>query len=122
MRNAKATVLLLMLLLAGCAKSTDQEKSSAPLKRFSIHGEIMRLEPDGRLATIHHQKIEGLMEGMTMTFPVKDPQEFSALQTGNCIEAALFEQGDSFWVAEIKHLDTPADKCVAPPADAPKTP
>jgi Cu/Ag efflux protein CusF len=76
----------------------------------------MRLEPDGKLATIRHQKIEGFMEGMTMTFPVKDPQEFSALQVTNCIEATLFEQGDNFWVADVKHLNIPPDQCVAPPS------
>lgn len=76
----------------------------------------MRLEPDGKLATIRHRKIEGLMEGMTMTFPVKDQKEFAALQVSNCIEATLFQQGDSFWVADVKHLDDPPDVCVARPA------
>ncbi len=114
MGNAKPAVLLLTVLLGACARTAD-EKSAAPLKRYSIHGEIMRLEPEGRLATIHHEKIEGLMEGMTMTFPVKDQQEYNALQPGHCVDATLFEQGDSFWLGEIKHLETPANLCVGPP-------
>ena len=102
------------LLLVGCARSTPQ--SSEPPKRFSIHGEVIRLDPQEKLATIKHEKIEGYMEAMTMTFPVKDAQEFAGLQPGNCIEGAVFVQGDNFWVGEIKHLDTPGDQCVKPPA------
>ena len=114
MINPKPTVLLLTVLLGACGRNAD-EKGSPPLNRYSIHGEVMRLEPEGKLATIRHQKIEGYMDAMTMTFPVKDPQEFSALQLGNCIDGTVFVQGDSLWVGEIKHLNTPSDMCVVPP-------
>ncbi len=117
MGNRKTAVLLLTVLMGSCARSVD-EKSSPALNRYSIHGEVMRLSADDKLVTIHHKDIEGYMKSMTMTFPVKDPREFSALQLGNCIEGTLFVQGDSFWVGEIKHLDTPGDQCVpAPPPD-----
>jgi Cu/Ag efflux protein CusF len=115
MINPKAAVLLLTVLLGGCARSAG-DKDSPALKRFSIHGEVMRLEPNDRLATIRHQRIEGYMEAMTMTFPVKDPQEFGGLQIGNCIDGTVFVQGDNLWVGEIKHLSTPSDMCVAPPS------
>jgi Cu/Ag efflux protein CusF len=118
----KPTVLLLTVLLGACARSGD-EKQSPPLNRYSIHGEVMRLEPDGKLATIRHQKIEGYMEAMTMTFPVKDPQEYGALQVGNCIDGTVFVQGDNLWVGEIKHTNIPSDMCVAAPSPGPqKTP
>jgi Cu/Ag efflux protein CusF len=114
MMNPKLTVLLLTVFLGACARSSD-EKQSPPLNRYSIHGEVMRLEQNGKLATIRHQKIEGYMDAMTMTFPVKDAQEFGGLQTGNCIDGTVFVQGDNLWVGEIKHLSTPGDMCVAPP-------
>ncbi len=122
MINPKPTVLLMTVLLGACARSAD-EKASPPLNRYSIHGEVMRLEPNGKLATIRHQKIEGYMDAMTMTFPIKDAQEFGALQTGNCIEGTVFVQGDNLWVGEIKHLNTPSEMCVVPPSSPPqKTP
>lgn|ERR1035438_1208518 len=122
MRNPRAAALLFSVLLVACARS-DNGKSSAPLQRFSIHGEVMRLEPNDKLATIRHEKIVGYMEAMTMTFPVKDAQEFGGLQPGNCIDGTVFVQGDNLWVGEIKHTDTPADKCVTPPSAEPqKTP
>jgi Cu/Ag efflux protein CusF len=122
MINPKPTVLLLTVLLGACARSGD-EKQLPPLNRYSIHGEVMRLEQSNRLATIRHQRIVGYMDAMTMTFPIKDPQEFSGLQSGNCIEGTVFVQGDQLWVGEIKHLSTPGDMCVAPPSNDPqKTP
>jgi Cu/Ag efflux protein CusF len=115
MINPRATVLLLTVLLGACARNAD-DKQSPPLNRFSIHGEVMRLEPADKLATIRHQKIEGYMGAMTMTFPVKDPREFGELQIGNCIDGTVFVQGENLWVGEIKHLSTPSDMCVAPPS------
>lgn len=108
-----APFLLLPLLLAACARSAPE--SAEPVKRFSIHGEVIRLEAQDRLATIKHQKIEGYMEAMTMAYPIKDQQEYNGLQPGNCIDGTVFVQGDNFWVGEIKHLDTPPGQCVAPP-------
>jgi Cu/Ag efflux protein CusF len=114
MISPKTAVLLLTVLLAGCARSTNN--SAPPLNRYSIHGEVMRLEPADKLATIRHQKIVGYMDAMTMTFPVKDAQEFGALQIGNCIDGTVFVQGDNLWVGEIKHLNTSPDLCVKPPS------
>lgn len=110
---------MLTVLLAACARS-DNGKSSAPLERFSIHGEVMRLEPNDKLATIRHQKIVGYMEAMTMTFPVKDAQDFASLQVGTCIDGTVFVQGDNLWVGELKRLSTPPDQCVVPPSAEPQ--
>lgn len=116
MANFKAAIPLLpLLLLAACARS-DGGKSAAPLEKYTIHGEIMRLNAADKTATIHHRDIEGFMKSMTMTFPVKDPQEFNALQVGQCVEGNLFVQGDSFWLANLQHIDGPPDQCVPAPA------
>lgn len=104
-------VLPLALLLGSCARTP--EKSSEPVKRYSIHGEVIRLDPDGKIATIKHDKIQGWMEAMTMGYPVKDSQDFSSLQPDECIDATVFVQGDAFWVGEVKKLNTPPDSCVA---------
>ncbi len=113
MANPRAAVLLLTLFLAACARS-DAGKSAAPVEKYSIHGQIMRLNNDDKTATIHHKDIVGYMKSMTMTFPVRDPQEFNALQVGNCVEGSLYVQGDSEWLADLKHLEVPPDQCVPP--------
>lgn len=113
MANPRAAVLLLPLLLAACARKPEA-KPAEPLNKYSIHGVIMRLNDQDKTATIHHKDIEGFMKSMTMTFPVKDPQEFAALGLDNCIDATLFQQGDDLWVGDIKHLDLTPEQCVPP--------
>ncbi len=114
MGKLKPAVLLVTVFLGACARS-DDGKSAATLNKYAIHGEIMRLNAQDKTATIHHKDIEGFMKSMTMTFPVKDPQEFNALQTGNCVEGTLFEQGDNLWLGDLKHLDLTSAQCVPPP-------
>ncbi len=114
MANSKTAVLLLPLLLAACARN-QETKSSAPLNKYPIHGVIVRLSDQDKTATIHHKDIDGFMKSMTMSYPVKDPQEFGALQPGNCIEGTLFQQGDDLWMGDIKHLDLTPEQCVPPP-------
>lgn len=109
----KPAILLGTALLCACAKQ-DTAPSTEPLNKYSIHGEIIRLSDQDKTATIHHKDIDGFMKSMTMTFPVKDPKEFAALQPGNCVDGNLFEQGDSLWLANLQHLDLPADECVPP--------
>jgi Cu/Ag efflux protein CusF len=105
------------LLLAGCQSAPpnsvqDDTKKDEPLRRYALHGEVLRLDAQGKIAAIKHQKIGDWMEAMTMEFPVKDQAEFDKLRPGETINATVFVQGNSYWVAEIQ-----AD---AGPAPAPK--
>ena len=105
--------IALTLLLAACNKATVQEESkNEPVKQYAMHGEVLRLDPQGKIAAIKAGKIGDWMEAMTMEFPVKDPAEFNQLRAGETINATVFVQGNNYWVAEI-HEDTgsaPASK------------
>jgi Cu/Ag efflux protein CusF len=109
--------ITLFVVLAGCQQASlkEQAKEEAkdePVKRYALHGEVLRLDAQGKIAAIKHQKIGDWMEAMTMEFPVKDQIEFDKLRAGETINATVFVQGNSYWVAEI-HEDTA-------PAPAPK--
>jgi Cu/Ag efflux protein CusF len=69
-------VACLFLVLAGCQKSSvtavKEEAKDETLHRYALHGEVLRLDPQGKIAAIKHQKIGDWMEAMTMEFPVKD--------------------------------------------------
>ena len=73
----------------------------------------MSLEPDGHIAKIRHQEIEGWMKAMTMEYPVKDPAEYARLHVGDCINAIVFVQDLKFWVGEIHQTPADASGCVA---------
>jgi Cu/Ag efflux protein CusF len=93
-------VFSLALLLAACS---SKKPAQSEYQKFSIHGQIMELDPKDRLATIKHENIEGFMKAMTMVFPVKDEQEFSKLKVGEVIEGTVYKQKDGldYFVGDI---------------------
>ena len=99
-------ITCLLLVLAGCQKSTvssvKEEAKDETLHRYALRGEVLRLDPQGKIAAIKHEKIGDWMEAMTMEFPVKDQPEFDKLRAGEKINATVFVQGTSYWVGEIQ--------------------
>ena len=113
MRNVLFPLALLAtVLLSGCG--SHEAANTQPLQRYSLHGEIVRLDGQDKIATIRHQKIEGFMEAMTMQFPVKEQQDFAGLHPADCINATVFVQGDNIWIGEIAHQQVEPGNCVAP--------
>jgi Cu/Ag efflux protein CusF len=101
----------LLLLLCACSKPENKTE----LKTYSLHGEVLRLDPQGHIAAIKHEQIGDWMGAMTMEFPIKNPEEFARLREGEMIHATVFVEGMNYWVADIKEdAKTPADS--KPPA------
>jgi Cu/Ag efflux protein CusF len=93
-------VLLASICLSSC-RGTGQ--GTGTVKRYQLHGQIVRLDPQAHSAVINHEKIEGWMEAMTMEFPVKDRGEFRALHVGDSIAATVFVRDLDYWIGEIRH-------------------
>ena len=91
-----------LLSLAGCS----QPEKKTEVKRYPLHGEIVRIDSPGHIAAIKHQQIGDWMGAMTMEFPIKDSQEFSRLREGEKISATVFVEGLNYWVAEIREGNT----------------
>ena len=103
--SVRDTLGVACLLCASCSKPAAEQ--AQPLRRYPLHGEVLRLDPQGHIATIKHEKIGDWMGAMTMEFPVKDPQEFSALREGETINGTVFVEDLSYWVSGIKE-DAPS--------------
>jgi Cu/Ag efflux protein CusF len=86
------------MVLAGCGHPAPP----APPKEYPLRGEVVRLDPQVRTATIKHGKIEGWMEAMTMEFPVHDAKEFEKLAVGKQIAATVYVTDDAFWLGNIR--------------------
>jgi Cu/Ag efflux protein CusF len=91
----RRTLLLGLVLLAGCAKQ-------APEKRYTLTGDVLGVDPKSQMATIKGDKIEGWMEAMTMEYPVKDKAEFSKLTVGDRISATVFVGEANYRLSDIK--------------------
>jgi Cu/Ag efflux protein CusF len=93
----KPVLAVAALFLCACARN------KAPERHYTIHGEVLSLDPEGNIAKIKHQAIEGWMGAMTMEFPVRSGQEFKALKAGDCITATVFVQDLNFAIGDIHH-------------------
>jgi Cu/Ag efflux protein CusF len=85
--------------LAACRKPGSE---SAPIRKYSLRGQVVRLDSTRRVATIKHEKIDGWMEAMTMDFPVQEDQDLTLLAPGRGISATVYVRDLEFWIGDVK--------------------
>ena len=98
---------LVLLVFALCACHPKEDKavkpvSNAPIEHYRLDGVVVSLDPQGQIAKINGQKINGWMEAMTMEYPVKDPVEFASLHVGDRITATVSVQDLNYWISGIQ--------------------
>lgn len=98
------SILLLALALCACKEKAAKPVSNAPIEKYKLDGVVVSLDPQGRIAKINGQKIEGWMEAMTMEYPVKEQSEFDKLHVGDHIAATVFVQDLNYWLGEIHQV------------------
>lgn len=90
-----------VLLVAGCAKPSGSETSSAGTaaasptaatadgeKRYPLTGEILRVEAARKVLVVTHDEIKGYMPAMTMEFVVS-PGDIAVAKPGQKIRAEM---------------------------------
>ncbi|MCC6365101.1 MAG: copper-binding protein [Bryobacterales bacterium] len=97
----KRSWFLLTLLAVSCGK---KEEPAGPVKEYRLTGVVVSYDADRKVALIRHEKIEGLMEAMTMEFPVRDERAASKLVPGQRITARLFQRESDYeyWISGIE--------------------
>jgi len=100
-RALLACAALLGGVCISCARSEHAYDYGEAKQHYKIHGTILRLRPENRIAVIQHEKIEGWMEAMTMEFPVPSLAEYSKLKEGSVIRATVNVNDTYFWLTEI---------------------
>ncbi len=73
-------------LLAGCAKPSQPNGE----RHYSLTGEVMSVDAAHHSVTVRHDAVPGLMEAMTMEFPVSGDEAIS-VQPGQRIKADLVQ-------------------------------
>ncbi len=106
-------LLLLLALLAGGCQTAPKEEAATPPQRYDLHGKIVSLNQEHKIAAIDHQEIVGWMGAMTMEFPIKEESDWEKLHVGDEINATVFVGADGFYVAEVEVV-TPATEGQAP--------
>ena len=96
-----ASAALLGAVCTSCARSEHAYDYGTAKQHYQLHGKILRLRPENRIAVIQHEKIEGWMEAMTMDFPIPSLAEYSKLREGMVIRATVNVNESYFWLTEI---------------------
>ncbi len=109
----KFAALAAAACLSACTPVTKNEAGKEPPKSYALHGEVVRVDPQAKTATINGNKIEGWMEAMSMEYPVKNAQDLPALHPGECIDATVLVQGADYWISNVKPAEAAPGTCVA---------
>jgi protein SCO1/2 len=95
------------LVLAGADPGLfAQSALEAAARTFPARGVIMEIKPDAGQVIIRHEAISNYMEGMTMPFNVKDPEQLVGLQRGDQITFQLHVTDDKSWVDHFQKIGT----------------
>ena len=77
-----------LVSLTGCHPSSQAVTATAT-KQYPIRGTIVRVDSQDGQVTLQHDAIPGLMEAMTMPYPVTDRSSLSELHPGDKIMATV---------------------------------
>ena len=103
-RRQAAVGAMLLLLLAGLLAQTPNGKKSHILR-----GKVESVDADARTLTVNHERVEGWMEAMTMTYSVDKPDVLKTIKAGDRIEATVYD-GDYNTLHDVRTATKPERK------------
>lgn len=119
-----APCVFLVLLVLGTLISTAACGSGGPPRReYQLKGQILSIAPSGTEAQIKHDEIKGFMAAMTMTYKVREKQQYSGLTPGDMISATLVVVENEAYLKDVTKtgtapLDKPQSSTAAPAPSA----
>lgn len=112
------SLLLLLLLPAGCGKSPTATGTTPGERVFAARGEVRSLDPAQRVAVIRHEDIPGYMPRMVMALTVRNPEELNGLAPGDLVTFQLHATLETHWIDQLVRVGRASN---APPASATTT-
>jgi protein SCO1/2 len=109
-----ALTLTLSVALSGCRHpsssadtpdSASANGSSSTSKSYPIHGTVLKVGAADKQIVLQHEAIPGLMEAMTMSYPVTDPATLSELHPGDKIAATMLADPSSHGPVNLRLAD-----------------
>ncbi len=85
---------LVAALSFACARTQSEPQG----QRYELKGIIISFDKGQRQVIIQHQAVQGLMEGMTMGFTLKDESAYDVMRPGDQIQATLVVAGARSWL------------------------
>jgi len=101
MKFRHALILVITAMIGSAPSDCSHAKFKAPIHRYQLAGEIVRLDSAAHVAVIKHGPIPGWMEAMTMEYKVEENNEYRKLHVGDRITATVFVQDLDYWIGGI---------------------
>ena len=123
-----AWAIVSITCLAGCGSSpkpaeqqqSAQQQEPAGPKRYQLEGRVVSVQPSSNEVTVDHKDIPGFMMGMTMPYPVKNPNELKPLAPEDQIKADVVVNGNDVYLENI--IVTKKADQAKPPASGKEAP
>jgi protein SCO1/2 len=112
-----AFVFVLFAFLFTACQPAAQNINSAGPKHYPLKGKVVSVDKAAKMATIDHEDVPGVMDSMTMPFPIREDSVWEELKPGSDIRADLVvdnAQG-KFWLENISISAEPNANQPAPP-------
>jgi protein SCO1/2 len=98
--SRRVFVVALAFGLATCVAVLDgchggEKSASLAGKQYPIRGSVVSVDQARGEILLNHLAVPGVMEAMTMSYPVADPSALTELHAGDLISAALTMQEDA---------------------------
>jgi protein SCO1/2 len=105
--SLRLPLVLTAIFFAGCSREQpaaappSQAAAPAVATTYSVRGVILEVQTAPSALMVKHEDIPGFMPAMTMLFKV-DAATLKAAAKDQSITATLFQQGDDFWLRDVK--------------------
>lgn len=104
MRKALFPLFAISLIVLPACKPVpkDAPAAQAPeVKSYPITGIVKGFQSENKVVILQHDKIEGLMEAMTMGFELQDPALAKGLKVGDKVSGTLNVSADAYVLSAL---------------------
>ena len=100
-RRAVVAAWLVAALWVIPTPAVSVDAQTRPDARYTVRGMVLKVDAANRVFYVSHDRIEGLMDAMTMPFEVRDVAELRALVPGALVEFALVVSPNAGYATDI---------------------
>jgi protein SCO1/2 len=102
-------LVAMSLLASGCGWTSQggDFEASAQARQYPIVGVVRGADKGARQLTVAHDAIPGLMDGMTMSFAVKEAWAAEVAEPGDRVSGTLVVDGTRSWIQNVSLTKPP---------------
>lgn len=119
-RVRSAVMLGLCVLSAACGRGreADTHEAGPDARRYPISGVVREVDAASGRVTVAHEAIPGLMDAMTMSFPIRERWVVGVAAPGDRIAGTLVVDGARSWIEGASLTKPPVGSTTAAPRDS----